>query len=165
VKHTKISSGSIKVQTDYHAPKEFETIGWYLHLGFQLTHFKISELNTRSSTRSKGLITRRSLVQIQAACCQSHLKLIPLLEALHDPATQEMVRTIINTGVEYEKTSVQDAHGIRSTPTMIINGRMIIGTLPCEQFQAIFQDLVYKYEGRTRFIEQWIPPKARKVKQ
>jgi hypothetical protein len=165
VKHTKISSGSIKVQTDYHAPKEFEIIDWYLHLGFPLTDFKISELETHSGCQSEGLITRRSPVQIQAACYQSHLKLIPLLEALHDPATQEMVRTIINTGVEYEKTSVQDAHGIRSTPTMIINGRMIIGTLPYEQFQAIFQDFVDKYEGRTRFIEQWILPKARKVKQ
>jgi len=86
-------------------------------------------------------------------------------EALHDPATQEMVRTIIDTGVEYEKTSDQYAHGIRSTPTMIINGRMIIGTLPYEQLQAIFQDLVDEYEGRTRFIEQWVPPKARKVKK
>ena len=76
-----------------------------------------------------------------------------------------MVRTIIITGVEYEKTSVQDVHVIRSTPSMIINGRMIIGTLPYEQFQAIFQDLVDKYEGRTHFIEQWIPPKARKIKQ
>jgi protein-disulfide isomerase len=86
-------------------------------------------------------------------------------EALHDPATQEMVRTVIDTGVEYEKTSDQYAHGIRSTPTMIINGRMIIGTLPYEQLQAIFQDLVDEYEGRTRFIEQWVPPKARKVKK
>ncbi len=165
MKHTKISSGSIKVQTDYHAPKEFEIIDWYLHLGFPLTNFKIRELETQCVLETKGLITRRSLVQTQAACYQSHLKLIPLFKALHDPATQEMVRTIINTGVEYEKTSVQDAHGIRSTPTMIINGRMIIGTLPYEQFQAIFQDLVDKYEGRIRFIEQWIPPKARKVKQ
>jgi len=75
-----------------------------------------------------------------------------------------MVQTIINTGVEYEKTSVQFAHGIRSTPTMIINGRMIISAFPFEQLQAIFQDLVDKYKGRTRFVEQWIPPKARKVK-
>lgn len=86
-------------------------------------------------------------------------------EALNDPATQEMVRAIINTGMEYEKTSDQYAHGIRSTPTMIINGRMIIGTLPYEQLHAIFQDLVDEYEGRSRFIEKWVPPKARKVKK
>jgi hypothetical protein len=48
---------------------------------------------------------------------------------------------------------------------MIINGRMIIGTLPYEQLQAIFQDIVDEYEGRTRFIEQWVPPKARKVER
>ncbi len=84
-------------------------------------------------------------------------------EALNDPATQEIVQTIINTGKEYEKTSDRYAHGVRSTPTMIINGRMIIGTLPYEQMQAIFQDLVDEFEGRTRFIEHWVPPKARKI--
>jgi uncharacterized membrane protein/protein-disulfide isomerase len=86
-------------------------------------------------------------------------------DALHDQATQEMVRTILSTGMEYEKTSDRYDHGIRSTPTMIINGRMIIGTLPYEHLRAIFQDLVDEYEGRSRFIEQWVPPKARKVKK
>lgn len=86
-------------------------------------------------------------------------------DALHDPATQEMIRTILNTGMEYEKTSDQYAHGIRSTPTMIINGRMIIGTLPYEHLRAIFQDIVDEHEGRKQFIEQWVPPKARKVKE
>lgn len=84
-------------------------------------------------------------------------------EALNDPATQEIVQTIINTGTEYEKTSDRYAHGIRSTPTMIINGRMIIGTLPYEQMRAIFQDLVDEFEGRNRFIEHWVSPKARKI--
>ncbi len=86
-------------------------------------------------------------------------------EAFSDPVTQEIVRSIVNTGMEYEKTSDQYAYGIRSTPTMIINGRMIIGTLPYEQMRAIFQDLVDEFEGRSRFLEQWVPPKGRKVKQ
>jgi len=38
-------------------------------------------------------------------------------EALNDPATQEIVQTIINTGTEYEKTSERYSHGVRSTPT------------------------------------------------
>jgi len=84
-------------------------------------------------------------------------------EAPNDSFTREMVQTIINTGKEYEKTSDRYTHGIRSTPTMIINGRMIIGTLPYMQMQAIFQDLVDEYEGRKRFIEHWVPPKARKI--
>jgi hypothetical protein len=48
---------------------------------------------------------------------------------------------------------------------MIINGRMIIGTLPYEHMRAIFQDLVDEFEGETRFIENWVPPKARKIKR
>ncbi|MBN1225081.1 MAG: thioredoxin domain-containing protein [Candidatus Aminicenantes bacterium] len=86
-------------------------------------------------------------------------------EAFDDPATQEMVRTIIDTGTEFEKTSDRYAYGVRSTPTMIINGRLVIGTLPYEQLRAVFQDLVDEFEGRERFIEQWVPPKARKVKR
>ncbi len=86
-------------------------------------------------------------------------------EAFNDSVTHDIVRSIVNTGMEYEQTSDQYAYGVRSTPTMIINGRMIIGTLPLEQMRAIFQDLVEEYEGRSRFIEQWVPPKARKVKR
>ncbi len=85
--------------------------------------------------------------------------------ALDDPSTQDLVQAIINTGKEYQKTSDRYAHGIRSTPTMIINGRMIIGTLPYEQMRTIFQDLVDEYKGRNRFIEHWVPPKARKIKR
>jgi uncharacterized membrane protein/protein-disulfide isomerase len=85
--------------------------------------------------------------------------------AFEDQVTHDIVRSIINTGMEYEKTSDRFSYGIRSTPTMIINGRMIIGTLPLEQMRAIFQDLVDEYEGRSRFLEQWVPPKARKVKR
>jgi uncharacterized membrane protein/thiol-disulfide isomerase/thioredoxin len=86
-------------------------------------------------------------------------------QALSDPVTHDIVKSIANTGMEYEKTSEKFSYGIRSTPTMIINGRMIIGTLPYEQMKAIFQDLLDEYEGRSRFIEQWVPPKGRKIKR
>jgi hypothetical protein len=78
--------------------------------------------------------------------------------ALTDSATIELVHRIINTGAEYEKTSEQYAHGIRSTPTMIVNNRMIIGTFPYEQLRAIFQALVDEDErgaGR-KFMEHWV---------
>ncbi len=86
-------------------------------------------------------------------------------EAFHDPYTHDLVQRIMNTGTEYEKTAERFDYGIRSTPTMIINGRMIIGTLPYEQMQAIFQALVEEHEGGQRFIENWVPPKARKKKR
>ena len=82
--------------------------------------------------------------------------------ALNETATQEIVQAIINTGAEFEKTSDRYAHGIRSTPTMIINGRMIIGTLPYEQLRAILQALVDEKEGGHKFIENWVPSRARK---
>ncbi len=79
--------------------------------------------------------------------------------ALTDSATHAIVHQIMNTGAEYEKTSERYAHGIRSTPTMIINNRMIIGTFPYEQLRAIFQALVDEAErGEGRFIENWIEP-------
>jgi protein-disulfide isomerase/catechol 2,3-dioxygenase-like lactoylglutathione lyase family enzyme/uncharacterized membrane protein len=74
--------------------------------------------------------------------------------ALEDEETIALVDRIMNTGREYEKTSDEYAHGIRSTPTMIVNGRMIIGTLPFEQLRAIFQALVDEAGGQT-FIENW----------
>jgi len=78
--------------------------------------------------------------------------------ALTDSATRRAVHRIIKTGTEYEKTSDRYAHGIRSTPTMIVNNRMIIGTFPHEQLRAIFQALVDEHErgeGR-RFMENWV---------
>jgi hypothetical protein len=40
---------------------------------------------------------------------------------------------------------------------MIVNNRMIIGTLPYEQLRAIFQALVDEHEGgERRFIESWV---------
>ncbi len=41
--------------------------------------------------------------------------------ALTDSSTIDLVRRLIRTGAEYEKTSEEYSHGIRSTPTMIIN--------------------------------------------
>ncbi|NNK47395.1 MAG: hypothetical protein HKP01_00835, partial [Gemmatimonadetes bacterium] len=72
-----------------------------------------------------------------------------------DSATVARVAGQIATGAEYEKTSEQYAHGIRSTPTMIINNRMVIGTFPYEQLRAIFEALVAEAAGDTRFMESW----------
>lgn len=80
-----------------------------------------------------------------------------------DPTLRELVAGIINTGAEYEKTHEKYSHGIRSTPTMIINNRMIIGTLPYEHMRAIFQALVEEHEGGPKkFIENWVPPVKKK---
>ena len=76
-------------------------------------------------------------------------------EALTDPETQALVHSLIQTGKEYEKTSDQYAHGIRSTPTMILNGRMVIGTLPYEQLKAIVEAIIQHSEGEGRFLESW----------
>jgi uncharacterized membrane protein len=76
--------------------------------------------------------------------------------ALTDSATIALVDRMIETGREYEKTHERYAFGIRSTPTMIVNKRMIIGTLPYEQLRAIFQALVDEHDaGDRRFIENW----------
>jgi uncharacterized membrane protein/protein-disulfide isomerase len=73
-----------------------------------------------------------------------------------DSSTRAVVHSIIETGREYAKTSESYSYGIRSTPTMIINNRMIIGTLPYEQLRAIFRALVDEAEGReTGFLENW----------
>ncbi len=84
-------------------------------------------------------------------------------EAIADLNIRDLVERIINTGAEYEKTSDKYSHGIRSTPTIIINNRMIIGTLPYQHMKAIFQALVDEREsGGKRFIENWVPPARRK---
>jgi uncharacterized membrane protein/predicted DsbA family dithiol-disulfide isomerase len=86
--------------------------------------------------------------------------------ALTDPNTKALVHRIMETGAEYEKTSDQFAHGIRSTPTLIVNNRMIIGTLPYGQLKAIFEALLEE-SGKTgdkRFLENWVefqPPKKK----
>jgi uncharacterized membrane protein/protein-disulfide isomerase len=84
--------------------------------------------------------------------------------ALNDPKTQILVKSIIDTGAEYEKTSDKYAHGIRSTPTLIINNRMIIGTLPYGHLKAIFQALVEEREGGKKFLENWVPVPKKTLK-
>lgn len=82
-----------------------------------------------------------------------------LQPALTDSALHTRVRALIRTGAEYAPTSPKFRNGIRSTPTLIVNGRMIIGTLPLPQMRAIFQALVYAGEAeQNRFIESWINP-------
>jgi len=76
--------------------------------------------------------------------------------ALTDSSTIDLVGRLIRTGEEYEKTSEEYSHGIRSTPTMIINNRMVIGTFPYEQLRAIFQALVDEAEGEGKFMESWV---------
>lgn len=78
-------------------------------------------------------------------------------DALTDENTKKIVADIINTGREYEPTSERFEFGIRSTPTMIINGRMVIGTLPKVQLRAILQAILDQDEkaARTGFIEDW----------
>ncbi len=87
--------------------------------------------------------------------------------ALTDEKTRELVRKIIETGKEYEKTSERYPYGIRSTPTLIINNRMIIGTLPYAHLKAIIESLLSEQEkpaaGGTKFIENWVD--TRKIKK
>ncbi|MGD0484774.1 MAG: hypothetical protein ABSB58_09000, partial [Gemmatimonadales bacterium] len=75
-----------------------------------------------------------------------------------DTAILGLARRLMETGKEYERTSEKYAYGIRSTPTMIINNRMVIGTLPTAHLRAIFQALVEQREGQAgqRFLENWV---------
>ncbi|MBN2265820.1 MAG: thioredoxin domain-containing protein, partial [Candidatus Aminicenantes bacterium] len=83
--------------------------------------------------------------------------------AYDDPAVRETIRAQVETGKEYERTSSEHPYGIRSTPTLIINNRMIIGTLPYEHLKAIFQALVEEHEGGPKsFLENWVPPVKKK---
>lgn len=80
-------------------------------------------------------------------------------DALTDERTKKIVHDIINTGKEYNPTSDRYRYGIRSTPTMIINERMVIGTLPKVQLRAIFKAILDKdkkgKDERSGFIEDW----------
>ena len=85
--------------------------------------------------------------------------------AFTDPRTKDLVHRIIQTGREYEKTSDRYPFGIRSTPTMILNNRMIIGTLPYVQLRAVFQALAEERQGESgarKFIENWVPARTSK---
>jgi len=83
--------------------------------------------------------------------------------AFTDENTKRIVSDILNTGKEYEPTSDRFTYGIRSTPTMILNERLVIGTLPKVQLRAIFKAIIEReLEGREgekkqgpRFIEHW----------
>ena len=82
-----------------------------------------------------------------------------LTAAMTDESVKSLVRRIIDTGAEYEKTSDRYAHGIRSTPTMIINNRMVIGTLPYAHLKAIFESLRAGGEAGPEagaFMENWV---------
>ena len=57
--------------------------------------------------------------------------------------------------MEYERTAEGFEYGIRSTPTMILNGRMVIGTLPYDQLRAIVEEIITRAEGGNRFLESW----------
>jgi len=87
--------------------------------------------------------------------------------ALKDEKTKALVKQIIETGKEYEKTSDRFPYGIRSTPTIIINNRMIIGTLPYAHLKAIIESLLSEREtqatGETKFLENWVD--TRKIKK
>ncbi len=73
-----------------------------------------------------------------------------------DSTARAMVHRLIATGAEYERTSSEYAHGVRSTPTILLNGRMIIGTLPYDQLRAIVQALVGRGAGGSRYLEHWV---------
>lgn len=74
-----------------------------------------------------------------------------------DERVGEQVLRLIRTGAEYDRTSERYAYGIRSTPTLIINNRMVIGTLPYEQLRAIFQAVLDEADrGGARFLENWV---------
>ncbi len=78
--------------------------------------------------------------------------------AVSDTAVQELVTRIAATGREYAPTSPTDPRGIHATPTMILNNRMIIGTLPYEQLRAIFRALVDRRSaGQRAYLERWVP--------
>lgn len=80
--------------------------------------------------------------------------------ALTDPKTRDIVGRIIATGAEYEKTSTKYSHGIRSTPTIILNNRMIIGTIPYPQLKAIVESILQGRPdgdaGEKKFFENWV---------
>jgi protein-disulfide isomerase/uncharacterized membrane protein len=87
-------------------------------------------------------------------------------DAVNDQPTKDLVGRIIATGTEYDKTSAQYAHGIRSTPTLIVNNRMIIGTLPYAQLKAIFESVAAESAktGDRRFLENWVEFQPKKKK-
>lgn len=77
--------------------------------------------------------------------------------ALTDSTVRARLYDIVRTGTEYEKTHEQYANGIRSTPTLLINGRLVIGTFPDDLMRAMLDEALAEAErGKTRFIESWV---------
>jgi len=87
--------------------------------------------------------------------------------ALNDQPTRDLVQRIISTGAEYDKTSDKFAYGLRSTPTLIVNNRMIIGTLPYAHLRAIFESLLSEggpAASGKKFMENWVDLQAPRKK-
>ncbi|MDT8435220.1 MAG: vitamin K epoxide reductase family protein [Gemmatimonadota bacterium] len=77
--------------------------------------------------------------------------------ARNDSVTIRTVRQFIETGREYERTSEEYAHGIRSTPTLIVNNRLVIGTFPDSHMRALLRALVEEATpGGRQFLEGWV---------
>ncbi len=88
-------------------------------------------------------------------------------DALTDLGTREFVRRIIETGKEYPKNHERWEYGIRSTPTMIVNNRLLIGTFPDDHLRALFRallagDALLEDPDREGFLENWVPRNARR---
>lgn len=76
--------------------------------------------------------------------------------ALEDSIAKAIVAASVATGLEYEKTSDRYAAGIRSTPTLLINGRLVIGTFPDDLLRVMFEAALAEAESdSTRFLEAW----------
>jgi predicted DsbA family dithiol-disulfide isomerase len=76
--------------------------------------------------------------------------------ALTDSAARAIVEASVATGAEYERTSEQFEAGIRSTPTLLVNGRLVIGTFPDDLLRAMFDAAIAEDRSdSTRFIEAW----------
>ena len=75
--------------------------------------------------------------------------------AYTDPKTAQVVEELIQTGAQYPPTSTEYPYGIRSVPTVILNERMIIGSLTYDQFRLICQAIIDKQTDKRQFIESW----------
>jgi hypothetical protein len=75
--------------------------------------------------------------------------------AFNDPQTEQTVQELIETGSEYPPTSDIYPYGIRSVPTVILNERMIIGSLTYDQFRLICQAIIDKQNDKRQFVESW----------
>ena len=77
--------------------------------------------------------------------------------SMNSAAVQDLVQQMIQTGSEYEPTSKQYPYGIRSTPIVILNNRMVIGTYSYLELRAIIKALLDRQQGQVKFMEEWPP--------